>query len=116
MQLSISSPVVTLHPGSHGPWEVNATVEDLATVADFDVSSHQSHNWIRSANRLVHKTFWPPPTRPARPSCRSVALTTPSGNTSTTWKPSPPYAPTWVLHSGSYSARGIHNHGHVATS
>jgi probable F420-dependent oxidoreductase len=34
VELSISSPIVTLNPGSHGPWEVNATVEDLATVAE----------------------------------------------------------------------------------
>ncbi len=33
-KLSISSPVVTLNPGSHGPWELNATIEDLAQVAE----------------------------------------------------------------------------------
>ena len=34
VKLSISSPVVTLNPGSHGPWELNATIEDLAKVAE----------------------------------------------------------------------------------
>ena len=34
VKLSISSPVVTLNPGSHGPWELNATIEDLAQVAE----------------------------------------------------------------------------------
>jgi probable F420-dependent oxidoreductase len=33
VKLSISSPVVTLNPGSHGPWELNATVEEIARVA-----------------------------------------------------------------------------------
>lgn len=34
VKLSISSPVVTLNPGSHGPWEQNATIDDLARVAE----------------------------------------------------------------------------------
>lgn len=34
VKLSISSPVVTLNPGSYGPWEPTATIEDLARVAE----------------------------------------------------------------------------------
>lgn len=34
LELSIASPVVSLNPGSHGPWEQDATIEDLATVAE----------------------------------------------------------------------------------
>jgi probable F420-dependent oxidoreductase len=34
VRISISSPVVTLNPGAHGPWELKATVEDLARVAE----------------------------------------------------------------------------------
>lgn len=33
-KLSISSPVVTLNPGAFGPWELDATIEDLAQVAE----------------------------------------------------------------------------------
>lgn len=34
MKLSIASPVVSLHPGAHGPWEETATIDDLARVAE----------------------------------------------------------------------------------
>jgi probable F420-dependent oxidoreductase len=34
VKLSISSPVVTLNPGAFGPWELNATIDDLALVAE----------------------------------------------------------------------------------
>jgi hypothetical protein len=34
MKLSIVTPVVSLHPGAHGPWEVDATIEDVALVAE----------------------------------------------------------------------------------
>jgi probable F420-dependent oxidoreductase len=34
MELSIVTPVVSLHPGAHGPWEVDATIEDVALVAE----------------------------------------------------------------------------------
>jgi len=27
MKLSIVTPVVSLHPGTHGPWEVDASIE-----------------------------------------------------------------------------------------
>jgi probable F420-dependent oxidoreductase len=33
VKLSIASPVVSLNPGAHGRWELDATVEDLAKVA-----------------------------------------------------------------------------------
>jgi probable F420-dependent oxidoreductase len=33
-KLSIVTPVVSLHPGAHGPWEVHATIEDVARVAE----------------------------------------------------------------------------------
>lgn len=34
MRLSIGTPVVTLTPGAHGGWEVTASIEDLARVAE----------------------------------------------------------------------------------
>lgn len=34
VKLSIATPVVSLNPGSHGPWETNATIDDVATVAE----------------------------------------------------------------------------------
>jgi hypothetical protein len=34
MKLSIVTPVVSLHPGAHGHWEVDATIEDVALVAE----------------------------------------------------------------------------------
>ena len=34
MKLSIVTPVVSLHPGAHGRWEVDATIEDVALVAE----------------------------------------------------------------------------------
>ena len=34
LKLSISSPIVTLNPGAFGPWEPDATIEDLAKVAE----------------------------------------------------------------------------------
>jgi hypothetical protein len=33
MKLSIATPVVTMTPGSHGPWEVAATIDDVVSVA-----------------------------------------------------------------------------------
>ena len=32
--LSIATPVVSMNPGVHGPWEYTATIEDLARVAE----------------------------------------------------------------------------------
>jgi probable F420-dependent oxidoreductase len=34
LELSIATPVVTMTPGNHGRWEVSATIEDLARVAE----------------------------------------------------------------------------------
>ena len=34
MKLSIGTPVVTMTPGGHGAWEVSATIEDVAQVAE----------------------------------------------------------------------------------
>ena len=34
MKLAVASPIVTMNPGSHGPWEETGTIEDLATVAE----------------------------------------------------------------------------------
>ncbi|CAN5705832.1 LLM class F420-dependent oxidoreductase [soil metagenome] len=34
MKLSIATPVVSLNPGAHGPWEATATIEDVARVAE----------------------------------------------------------------------------------
>ncbi len=34
LELSIATPVVTMTPGSHGKWEISATIEDLARVAE----------------------------------------------------------------------------------
>lgn len=34
MKLSIATPVVSLNPGAHGPWETTATVEDVARIAE----------------------------------------------------------------------------------
>jgi probable F420-dependent oxidoreductase len=34
VKLSIATPVVSLNPGDHGPWETTATVEDVARVAE----------------------------------------------------------------------------------
>ena len=33
VKLSLGSPVVTMNPGTHGSWEVGATIDDLARVA-----------------------------------------------------------------------------------
>ena len=34
LRLSIGTPVVTMTPQVHGPWEVEATIEDVATIAE----------------------------------------------------------------------------------
>jgi probable F420-dependent oxidoreductase len=34
VKLSIVTPVVSLNPGAHGPWEVDAMIEDVARVAE----------------------------------------------------------------------------------
>jgi probable F420-dependent oxidoreductase len=34
VKLSIATPVVSLNPNAHGPWETTATVEDVARVAE----------------------------------------------------------------------------------
>ena len=34
VKLSIATPVVSLNPGAHGPWESTATVEDVARIAE----------------------------------------------------------------------------------
>jgi probable F420-dependent oxidoreductase len=34
VKLSIVTPVVSLNPDAHGPWEVDATIEDVARVAE----------------------------------------------------------------------------------
>lgn len=33
MKLAISTPVVTMNPGAHGPWEAAATIDDVVKVA-----------------------------------------------------------------------------------
>jgi probable F420-dependent oxidoreductase len=33
VRLALTSPIVTFHPATHGDWERNGTIEDLATVA-----------------------------------------------------------------------------------
>lgn len=33
MRLALTSPIVTFHPATHGEWERDGTIEDLATVA-----------------------------------------------------------------------------------
>jgi probable F420-dependent oxidoreductase len=34
VKLSIATPVVSLNPGDHGPWEATATIEDVAQIAE----------------------------------------------------------------------------------
>ena len=34
VKLSIATPVVSLNPGAHGPWESTATIEDVARIAE----------------------------------------------------------------------------------
>jgi probable F420-dependent oxidoreductase len=34
VRLALASPVVTLHPGTHGAWEATASIDDLARVAE----------------------------------------------------------------------------------
>jgi probable F420-dependent oxidoreductase len=34
VQLSIGTPVVTMNPGAHSPWEVTGTIEDIARIAE----------------------------------------------------------------------------------
>jgi probable F420-dependent oxidoreductase len=34
LQLAIATPVVTMNPGSHGPWEASASIDDIARIAE----------------------------------------------------------------------------------
>ena len=34
MRLALASPIVTLNPGTHAPWEKHGSIDDLATVAE----------------------------------------------------------------------------------
>ena len=34
MKLAVASPIVTFHPATHGDWERDGTIEDLAAVAE----------------------------------------------------------------------------------
>ena len=41
MKLSIVTPVVSLHPGAHGPWEVDATIAARARLGRNNATAGQ---------------------------------------------------------------------------
>jgi hypothetical protein len=70
MKLSIVTSVVSLHPGAHGPWEVDATIEDVALVAETATASATTTSPAASTSPFPQRnstaagrataTRWPP--------------------------------------------------------
>lgn len=51
VKLSIVTPVVSLNPGDHGPWETTATIEDVALIAE--TADHLGYHHLTCSEHIA---------------------------------------------------------------